>query len=118
MINLPNEITLSRSVTNKFAVIKQRTGVTPNLLSRVALMKALEAGVSLTDLKDVIETGQKIPRDIAFGDDIDMYRLAIELYANECGFQGDYKILVNKLIEYGAHTIPQVKSIADFEQLT
>lgn len=118
MINLPNEITLSRSVTNKFAVIKQRTGVTPNLLSRVALMKALESDVPLADLKDVIETGQKIPRDIAFGEDINIYRLAVEMYANDQGFIGDLKALVNNLIEYGAHSIPQVKTISDFAKLS
>jgi DNA sulfur modification protein DndE len=119
MINLPNEITLSRSVTNKFSVIKQRTGITPNLLSRIALMKALESDVELADLKDVVETGQRIPKDIAFGEDVDMYRLAIEFYANEKGFTGDFKNLVNNLIEYGAlQYIPQVKNIIDFYRLT
>jgi DNA sulfur modification protein DndE len=119
MINLPNEITLSRSVTNKFSVIKQRTGITPNLLSRIALMKALESDVELADLKEVVETGQRIPKDIAFGDDLDMYRLALELYANEKGFIGDFKSLVNSLVEHGAQQyIPQVKSIIDFDRLT
>lgn len=117
MINLPNEITLSRSVTNKFAVIKQRTGVSPNLLSRVALMKALESGVQLAELKNFIESGQKIPKDIAFGEDSDIYRLALEMYASEQGFTGDFKVLVNNLIEYGAHSIPQVKTISDFAKL-
>ncbi|WP_130537857.1 DndE family protein [Thiomicrorhabdus indica] len=117
MINLPNEITLSRSVTNKFSVIKQRTGVSPNLLSRVALMKALESDVQLSELKDFIESGQKIPKDIAFGEDSDIYRLALEMYANEQSFTGDFKVLVNNLIEYGAHSIPQVKAISDFAKL-
>lgn len=117
MINLPNEVTLSKSVTNKFAVIKQRTGVTPNLLGRIALMKALEDNVQLMDLKPFSEAGQKIPKDIMFGEDADIYRLALELYASEQGFKGDFKTLVNNLIEYGAHSIPQVKSILDFSKL-
>lgn len=117
MINMPNEITLSRGTTNKFTVIKQRTGVTPNLMGRVALMKALEADIEIFDLKPLGSQGQKISRDIFFGEDMDIYSLAIEYFIKEKGFDGDVKKLVQELVEYGTHLIPTVKNINDFKEL-
>ena len=117
MITLPNEVSLSRSTTNKFAVIKQRTGITPNLMGRVALMKALESNVNFGDLKSVESDGQKIPKDIFFGEEIDIYRLAIELYMAEQSIEADYKEIINGLVEYGAHMIPIVKTIIDLKNL-
>ncbi len=112
---LPTEISLSKSATNKFAMIKQRTGITPNLMGRVALMKALESNVDLINLKPVNGMGQKIPKDIFFGEDSDIYYLAIELYIKEKGYQGQSKDLVNMLVDSGAHSIPSIKRISDLD---
>ena len=111
MINLPMEVSLSKSATNKFAMIKQRTGITPNLMGRVALMKALESNVELINLKPVDDIGQKIPKDIFFGEDSDIYYLALELYIKEKGYAGQSKDLVNMLVDYGVHGIPPIKDI-------
>lgn len=117
MSYLPMEVSLSKGATQKFSLIKQRTGITPNLMGRVALMKSLESGVKVVDLKPVESVGQKIPKDIFFGDDSDIYDLAIELYVCESGYKGDIKDLVNQLVDNGAHSIPSVKSISDLEFL-
>lgn len=117
MSYLPTEITLSRATTNKFSLIKQRTGITPNLMGRVAIMKALESNVMLADLKPVEATGQKIPKDIFFGEDSDIYDLSLELYSKSVGFEGLPKDLVNMLVDYGAHTIPSIKKISDLDCL-
>lgn len=115
MINLPMEVSLSKSVTNKFAMIKQRTGITPNLMGRVALMKAIESNVELINLKPVDSKGQKIPKDIFFGEDSDIYYLALELYIKEKGYAGQSKDLVNMLVDYGAHSIPAIKNISNLD---
>lgn len=117
MSYLPTEISLSRSGTNKFAVIKQRTGITPNLVGRAALMLALESGVKPEELKELESYGQKIPKDIFFGDDLAIYDLAVELYIKENKFEGDSKELINRLVDHGAHSIPSVKSILDLEAI-
>lgn len=117
MSYLPPEITLSRATTNKFSLIKQRTGITPNLIGRVALMKALESGIKIVDLKTFNQPGQRIPKDIFFGDDSDVYELAIELFVHESGFEGDIKDLLNMLVEHGAHSVSAIKNISDLESL-
>jgi DNA sulfur modification protein DndE len=117
MSYLPTEVSLSKGATNKFALIKQRTGITPNLMGRVALMKALESNVKFADLKEVGSTGQKIPKDIFFGEDSDIYDLALELYSKSISFEGSTKDLVNMLVDYGAHSIPTIKNISDLECL-
>lgn len=117
MSYLPMEVSLSKSTTNKFALIKQRTGITPNLMGRVALMKSFESGIKPDSLKSIGHVGQKIPREIFFGDDSDIYDLALELYVKEHGFDGDIKDLINMLVDNGAHTIPAIKNIIDLESL-
>lgn len=117
MSYLPIEVSLSKSATNKFALIKQRTGITPNLMGRVALMKSFESGVKLDALKPVDHFGQKIPREIFFGEEADIYELAVELYAKEHSYDGDIKDLVNMLVDNGAHSIPAIKNISDLEFL-
>lgn len=117
MYYLPMEVSLSKAATQKFSLIKQRTGITPNLMGRVALMKSLESGVKIADLKPVESQGQKIPKDIFFGDDSDIYELAIELFIKENQYSGDIKELVNQLVDNGAHLIPAIKRISDLEAL-
>lgn len=114
---LPMEVSLSRGATHKFAMIKQRTGITPNLMGRVALMKSLESGIKVADLKPIESVGQKIPKDIFFGEDSDIYELAIELYVKENQYSGDVKELVNQLVDNGAHNISSIKNISDLESL-
>ena len=74
---LPNEITLSTKVTHKFSYIKQKIGVTPNIMARVALLKALEANVAPDLLETPESLSQKIPKDIAFGEYGDIFNFAI-----------------------------------------
>ena len=117
MSYLGNEVLLSKSTANKFSNIKQKTGITPNIMGRIALMKALESDVSILQLKSVGHFGQKIPRDIFFGNDEDVIGLSLEFYVLKSGYDGEIKDLVNMLVEYGAHSIPQIKSIKDLDFL-
>lgn len=114
---LPMEVLLSKSTTKKFAIIKQRTGITPNLMGRVALMKALEAGVILNALKPIEVGGQKIPKDVFFGDNADIYEVVVELFIKESSYDGSVKDLVNMLVDYGSHSIPIIRTMADLESV-
>ena len=65
---LPLEIALSYKQTNRFSSIKSRTGITPNIMARIAILKALEDNIEPEKLEKASNLSQKIPRDIAFGD--------------------------------------------------
>ena len=112
---LPNEITLSTKVTHKFSYIKQKVGITPNIMSRVAILKALEADVAPDFLETPESLSQKIPKDIAFGEYGDIFNFAIKQYIDTHSYSGDTKILISNLIETGAYKIGNIKKPQDLE---
>ena len=111
---LPLEIALSYKQTNRFSSIKSRTGVTPNIMARIAILKALEDNIEPDKLEKASNLSQKIPRDIAFGDFIDLFDFAISHYTKKYSYSGDVRELISNLIETGAHKIGNIKNITDF----
>ncbi len=75
---LPNEITLSSKATKRFVFIKNSVGITPNIMSRIALLKALESNTAPEFLETPESLMQKIPRDIAFGEYSDIFNFALK----------------------------------------
>jgi DNA sulfur modification protein DndE len=114
---LPNEITLSTRVTNRFSYVKQKIGVTPNIMARVAILKALESDITPELLETPESLGQKIPKDIAFGEYTDIFGFAIKQYIDAYSYSGDIKTLISNLIETGAYKIGNIKKPQDVESL-
>lgn len=114
---LPNEIILSTKATNKFSQIKQRIGITPNIMARIAILKALESGSAPDHLEKPESLSQKIPKDIAFGDYADIFNFAIKHYIDEHSYSGDIKILISNLIETGSYKIGNIKKPQDLNML-
>lgn len=110
---IPNRIRLSKNVTNKFQTIKNRTGVTPNVLSRIALMKALESKTSIDNAGVEDNDGQEISRDILFGEHIHMYNLLLTQYVSESNSDKQPTEIISALIEIGAHKMGHTKTISD-----
>ena len=46
---LPNRIKLSKKATDKLRYLKSKTGLTPNILSRIAIMLAIKEGGNLSN---------------------------------------------------------------------
>jgi len=114
---LPNEIILSTKATHKFSYIKQKVGITPNIMSRVAILKALESNISPDLLEQPESLSQKIPKDIAFGEYTDIFNFAIKQYIDTHTYSGDVKTLISNLIETGAYKIGNIKKPQDLESL-
>ena len=114
---LPNEIILSTKATHKFSYIKQKIGITPNIMSRVAILKALESNIAPDLLEQPESLSQKIPKDIAFGEYGDMFNFSIKQYIDMHAYSGDVKILISNLIETGAYKIGNIKKIQSLEEL-
>jgi len=111
---LPLEIALSYKQTNRFSSIKSRTGITPNIMARIAILKALEDNIEPEKLEKATNLSQKIPSHIAFGDFIDLFDFAISHYTKKYSYSGDVRELISNLIETGAHKIGNIKNITDF----
>jgi DNA sulfur modification protein DndE len=104
-------------VTHKFSYIKQKIGVTPNIMARVALLKALETNIAPDLLEQPESLSQKIPKDIAFGEYVDIFNFAIKQYIDTYSYSGDIKILISNLIETGAYKIGNIKKPQDLNSL-
>jgi len=114
---LPNEIVLSTKVTNKFSLIKQKTGITPNIIARVAILKALELNPKPINLELPESLHQKIPIDVAFGEYQDIFNFGIKEYVENHSYSGDIKELITNLIETGSYKIGNIKKFQDLETL-
>jgi len=114
---LPNEIVLSTKVTNKFSYIKQKVGVTPNIMARIAILKALEQNLKPSNLETPESLQQKIPRDIAFGDFQDIFNFGMKEYIDNHSYSGDIKELITGLIETGSYKIGNIKTYKDLQTL-
>ena len=114
---LPNEIVLSSKVSHRFSLIKQKTGITPNIMARVAILKALELNYKPTNLDTAESVSQKIPRDIAFGDYQDVFNFGLKEYIDNHSYSGDVKELITKLIETGSYKFGNIKKFQDLDTL-
>jgi DNA sulfur modification protein DndE len=114
---LPNEIILSVKATHKFSYIKQKVGVTPNIMARIAILKALELNLKPSNLEVPESLHQKIPRDIAFGDYSDLFNFGIKEYMDNHSYTGDVKELITNLIETGSYKIGNIKKFQDLQSL-
>lgn len=114
---LPNEITLSAKATHKFSYVKSKVGVTPNIMARAAILKALESNIAPDLLETPESLSQKIPKDIAFGEYTDIFNFAIKQYIDTHSYSGDIKILISNLIETGAYKIGNIKKPQDLVNL-
>lgn len=114
---LPNEVHLSTKATNKFSFIKQKTGITPNIMFRIAVLKALESKTPPELLEKPESLHQKIPKDVAFGEYTDIFNFAIGSYIRTHDYKGDIKELVSNLIETGSYKIGSIKKPQDISDL-
>ena len=116
-MNLPNRIKLSKKATDRLRMLRQRTGVTPNVLARVAIMKALEASTDLSNAGVNDADGQELNRDVLFGDLTSSFELLLQFYIEKNHIVEPTKDVVAALIEIGVHKIGHIKTISDLALL-
>lgn len=110
---LPNRIALSNNATGKLRYMKQFTGVTPNILSRIAIMKAIEAGGNLKNAGVADSEGQVLSRDVLFGDHAKAYEAMITQYMDENSIELPMLEVIPALIEIGVHKMGHIKRLQD-----
>ena len=110
---LPNQVQLSTKATSKMQYIKSKTGLTPNISSRIAIMLAMKEGSSLknAELEDV--NGQVLNKGILFGEHLDVYDVLINQYIYDNDIDLDIKKTISSLIEIGVHKMGHVKNLSD-----
>ena len=110
---LPNRVQLSKTATNKLQNIKNRTGITPNISSRIAIVKALESTSSLENAGVEDSDGQVLNRDVLFGEHAEIYELLVREYLTINSIDMELDRVIASLIEIGVHKISHVRNVQD-----
>ena len=97
----------------KFQTIKNKTGATPNILARIALMKAIESGSDFKNSKMEDTDGQDLNRDVLFGEYASSYDILLRQYIDENDANEKAADIVSALIEIGAHKMGHIRSIQE-----
>ena len=110
---LPNRVALSKNTTGKLRYLKQMTGVTPNIISRIAFMKAINDGEKIASARVSDGEGQVLNRDVLFGNFAIVYDVIINQYMHEQKTDKPIQDVISGLIEIGVHKLGHVKNIQD-----
>jgi DNA sulfur modification protein DndE len=108
---LPNRIKLSKKVTDKLRHLKGQTGLTPNILSRIAIMLAMREGSDLSNAGVSDSDGQEFNDTTLFGENIYVYDVLINQYIHDKNIEITISDAIVALIEVGVHKMGHVKQL-------
>ena len=114
---LPRTITLSKVATDKLRAMKGSTGLTPNILARVAIMLTIKDESNLTNASVGDADGQVLPKDVLFGEHTEIYEVLLNQYIHETGTNRSLSEVIPSLVEAGVHKMGHIKNLSDLAQL-
>ncbi|ENU60075.1 DNA sulfur modification protein DndE [Acinetobacter guillouiae MSP4-18] len=91
------KLKISSEATSKLRTLKSRTGLTPNLLCRMALMYSLEEGAIEENTPLPNEDGSEFNAYTLTGDNTDLFLTLINYIENKDKKQLDNKIILDKM---------------------
>lgn len=110
---LPNRVRLSSKASQKLQYIKQQTGITPNILSRVAIMLAIKEENSLKNAGVADFEGQALEKSVLFGEHTDVYDVLINQYIHDNKIDLEPQKAIASLVEIGVHKMGHIKNLSD-----
>lgn len=109
---LPNRIKLSKNATGKLRYLKSQTGLTPNILSRIAIMLAIKEGSDLSNAGvGEMEGGQELNDTTLFGEYIYIYDILINQYIHDKKLNLSVGDTIVSMVEIGLHKMGHIKNI-------
>ena len=110
---LPNRVRLSKQATDKLRYIKSATGVTPNILARIAIMLAIkdETGLGSAGIKDF--EGQELNQSVLFGEHFQVYDVMINQYLEDHQIDTPIAQAIAAMVEVGIHKMGHAKKVED-----
>ncbi len=117
-MKLPARVSLSQTSTDKLRFIKSKTGLTPNILARIAMMLAIRDTFKIDTSINPDTSGQTLNRDVLFGEHADAYQALLTQYSFERELQ-EYPeaSLIGALIDHGVFKMGHVRDITDIISL-
>lgn len=111
---LPNRIKLSKRATDKLRYLKTKTGLTPNILSRIAIMLTIREGSDLSNsgVGDM-EGGQELNDTTLFGEHIYFYDILINQYIHDKKINLSVGETIVAMIEIGVYKMGHIKQVEE-----
>ena len=115
---LPTRIKLSKKATDKLRYLKIQTGLTPNILSRVAIMLAIKEGGNLSNAGvGEMDGGQELNDSTLFGEHISLYDVIINQYIEDKKIGLSLTETIVALVEVGVHKMGHIKRVEQLCEL-
>jgi DNA sulfur modification protein DndE len=109
---IPNRIKISKKATDRLRYLKSQTGVTPNILARIAIMIAIKEGGDLSNAGvGELEGGQELNDTTLFGEYIFIYDVIINQYISEKEINLTVGEAIVAMVEIGVHKMGHIKQI-------
>lgn len=111
----PNRIRISKGASDQLKLIKQRTGLTPNILCRIAIMLSLQRA-RLTKDNNAKLDGLEFNLITLFGDHTQLYE---SLLRQEYGVlsQKEAEILLSAHVDDGVMVLRAVRSLTELTHI-
>jgi DNA sulfur modification protein DndE len=115
---LPNRIKLSKKATDKLRYLKTQTGLTPNILSRIAIMLAIKEGSDLSNAGvGEMDGGQELNDTTLFGEHIAMYDVLINQYIHDKKLGLSVGETIVAMVEIGVHKMGHIRQLEQLSDL-
>jgi DNA sulfur modification protein DndE len=109
---LPNRIKLSKKATDKLRYLKMQTGLTPNILSRIAIMLTIREGSDLSNAGvGEMEGGQELNDTTLFGEYIYVYDVLINQYIHNKNLKLSVSETIVAMVEIGIHKMGHIRQL-------
>lgn len=115
---LPNRVRLSQKATDKLRNLKGATGLTPNILARIAIMLAIKDGTGLGNVGVSDHEGQELSQSVLFGEHATVYDVMINQYVHDHQLDMPVAQVIAAMVEDGLHKMGHVKKVEDVCQFT
>lgn len=110
---LPNRIHLTKQASEQLKFLKARTGITPNILARIALARSLKEGYDYTQHEDLVLDGLEFLIPTLLGDYALLYeRLLIERHRIK-----DSQQLALAIVAHIENGLGGIRNVRDFGEL-
>ena len=109
---IPNRVRVSQHATRRLTFLKSQTGLTPNILSRIAFMLAIRDMRKVPQLAEDM-SGQEFNAPTLFGEYQEIYDLLLTKYFHETEDKDDPNTIISNLIENGLHKMGHIRSLED-----
>ena len=107
---IPNRVRVSQHATGRLRFLKSQTGLTPNILSRIAFILAIR---DMRKVPKLIEdsSGLEFNAPTLFGEHQEIYDLLLTKYYHVTSDKDDPNSVICNLIENGLHKMGHIRSL-------